>query len=230
MSDDSQNQTAKQNELPDKIATFIAEMLESAGIDTEPEQRVVLANEVIEKFIAPAMIRRAAGATSQVTVTMNPRGGVSSAYSKKASNVVLNLRAAATALPTSLPALASFYKQYGISGDIGTAALAVLYLLPLLKWMAETVKVPLTEQTAAVLMVMWNTKKPDGESVPLDGLLERVNETFKKYEWRQIDGQELASYLGTLEKIKAIQRVNEFESIAVNKIEWRLKEAFEIAP
>ena len=39
----------------------------------------------------------------------------------------------------------------------------------------------------------------------------------------QIDGEELASYLGTLEKINAIQRVNEFDSIAANKIEWRAK-------
>jgi hypothetical protein len=223
------DKTATADELRDEIANAITEVLESAEIITEPEERVVLVNELIEKFVSPAMIRRAAGATSQVTVTMSPAGGVSSAHSSKASNVLLNLRSAATALPASLPALATFYKQQGISVDIGTAALAILYLFPLLKSMAELVKITLTQQAAGVLMVMWNTKKPEEETVGLDGLLERVNETFREYEWREINGEELASYIGTLEKINAIERANAFESIDINDIEWRLKENFEIA-
>jgi hypothetical protein len=99
------------NELTAPISEGIQEVLVAADITFEPKERVVLAEEIVEKFISPVMIQRAAGATSQVTVTMNPAGGISGAHSIKARNALVNLKYAVTALPASLPGLASFYES-----------------------------------------------------------------------------------------------------------------------
>lgn len=165
--DPEQSDAATRDDLSPGVADAIAEVLESVEIDSEPEERLVLADAIVQKFISPLMIQRAAGATSQVTVIMNPSGGVSRAHSIKARNALVNLKHAVAAVPASIPALASFYERHGISADLGTTALAVLYLFPLLKSIAKLVQVPLTQQAAAVLMVMWNTKREHEDTVDL---------------------------------------------------------------
>jgi hypothetical protein len=76
---------------------------------------------------------------------------------------------------------------------------------------------------------MWTGKREDEDTVSLEGLLTKVNQTFHEYGWKTIDEEELAAYLQTLEKIKAIERVSEFESIAIAQIRWQLKEVVKIA-
>jgi hypothetical protein len=222
-------QTAGDDALLEQISDGIAEVLTAEEIDATSEEQVVLATEVVEQFISPLMIQKAAGATSQVTVTMNPAGGVSSAHSVKARNALVNLRHVATAVPAGLPVLASFYEKHGISGDLGSTALGVLYLFAVLKPIAHVLKITITQQAAALLMVMWNSRREFEDSVPLEGLLTKVNSTFQEYGWKTIDHDELTSYLRTLEKINSIERVGEYQSISMEMMRWRLKETVEIA-
>lgn len=77
-------------------------------------------------------------------------------------------------------------------------------------------------------MVMWDGKEQQADSVPHDGLLERVNDAFQQYGWKKIDGEELISQLETLEKINSIERTSD-RSIAIDEIRWRLKETVRIA-
>lgn len=216
------------NDLSGLVGEAISEILADVEIHIEPQERVVLAEELIEKFTSPLMIQKAAGATSQVSVTMSPAGGVENARSVKGRNVLVNLKQAAIALPASLPALASFYLKHGITDKVGTS-LAILYFFPILKSISEVLQIPLTQQAAAILMVMWNSKKENDESVPHDGLLGKVNSTFKDYQWKQITAEELVSYLVTLERIGCIERDSWLDSIAIEKIRWRLKEAVRIS-
>jgi hypothetical protein len=224
---DDHGQTANEDDLSELVSEALSELLTEFQI--ESEERVVLAEELIEKFTSPLLIQKAAGATSQVSVTISPGGGVENARSVKARNILVNLKQAAIALPASLPALASFYERHGITDTVGTSALAILYFFPLLKSISEVLRVPLTQQAAAILMVMWNSKGENDESVPHDGLLGKVNSTFKDYQWREISAEELVSYLETLERIGCIERDSWMLSIAIEKIRWRLKEAVRIS-
>lgn len=137
MSDKDKENGTDSPDLSEHICEGLAEVLDSAEIEIAPEQRIVLAEEIVEKFISPLMIQQAAGATSQVSVTMNPVGGVSGAHSTKGRNAIVNVRQVLTTAPASLPALAKLYQEHGIAGDVTSSALAVLYLFPLLKAIAE---------------------------------------------------------------------------------------------
>jgi hypothetical protein len=203
--------------------------LSDAGVQAEQEERIVLAEELVEKFTSPMMIQKAAGATSQVSVTMSPQGGVGGAHSVKGRNALVNLKQAAFALPASLPAFATLFQKHGISDTVGTSALAILYFFPILKSLADILRIPLTQQAAAVLMVMWTTKKDNEEGVAYSGLLEEVNSRFKEYQWTEITAEDLVSYLETLEKIGSIERDGGSNSIDFKRIRWRLRETVRIA-
>ena len=219
----------KSERLSEIAGEAISEILAETQIEIEPQEKIILVEELLEKFTSPMMIQKAAGATSQVSVTMSPSGGVQSARSVKARNTLVNLKQAAIALPASLPALASFYQKHGITDAVGTSALAILYFFPLLKSVSEVLQIPLTQQAAAILMLMWNGKNENDDSVPHEGLLEKVNARFKEYQWKQITPDDLVSYLESLERIGSIERDRLSESIAIEKIRWRLKETVRIS-
>jgi hypothetical protein len=220
-----QNNDQSTDKVEELAGEGISEILSEAEIEVQPEERALLSKEVVERF-SPLMLQAATGPTSQVSVTMSPMGGVQSAHSTKLRNV--NLKRAATALPASVSAFAHLYHQHGIT-DHPIAASALAFLFPLLKPIAESLRIPLTQQAAAVLMVMWKSKKEDEESVAHEGLLTSVNLTFEEYRWKQITGDDLISYLETLEKLRCIEREGSLDSIDVKKIRWRLKEAVKIS-
>jgi hypothetical protein len=226
---DRDRRDEKSEVLPEIAAEAISEILAEAQIEIEPQERIILADELLEKFTSPMMIQKAAGATSQVSVTMSPSGGVQDARSVKARNVLVNLKQAAIAVLASLPALASFYQKHGITDAVGTSALAILYFFPILKSLSEVLQIPLTQQAAAILMLMWNAKNENDESVPHEGLLEKVNARFEEYQWKPITADDLVSYLESLERIGSIERDSLSESIAIEKIRWRLKETVRIS-
>src|SRR6266487_312048 len=219
---------ADSDEVFESVCEAISECLDDLDLQIEPKERVILAKELIENFTSPLMIQKAAGATSQVSVTISPGGGVQDGRSLKLRNVRVNLKQAALALPASLPALANFLLKHGVSDTVGTASLAILYFFPLLKSISDVLQVPITQQAAAILMVMWNCKNETEESVPHEGLLENVNATFKEYRWQEITSEELISYFGTLEKIGCIKRDRWPDSIDSRKWQWRLTEAVKI--
>lgn len=59
------------------------------------------------------MIQRAAGATSQVSITASPAAGVEGGQSVKVRNILVNLKTTAFALPGTLPALLAVYERNG---------------------------------------------------------------------------------------------------------------------
>lgn len=126
-SENTQNRETQGEDLSKHISEGIEEVLAVTDIKIEPEETTVLVQEVVEKFVSPLMIQRAVGATSEVSVTMSPVGGVGSAHSVKGRNALINLKQVATAVPANLPALATLYEKHGIVGDIATSALAGLY-------------------------------------------------------------------------------------------------------
>lgn len=81
-------QTATDDDLYQSVGEAISEILAETQIEIEPGQRVILAEELIERFVS---IQKAAGATSQVSVTMRPAGGVESARSVKVRNALVNV-------------------------------------------------------------------------------------------------------------------------------------------
>jgi hypothetical protein len=208
-----------------EAADAISEIMSDVEIETDYDEAITIAKQLFEKFTSPLMIQKAAGATSSVTITGSPTGSVESARSVKVRNVQFNLKDAAIALPATLPAFITFYEKHGISDNIGqVSVLAVLYLFSLLKTLSSVLQIPLTKRTAGVLQVLWASKKENEDSVPHNGLLEKANSRFEEYQWQKINDEELVSHLETLEKIGCIERVQWPDSIAIEKIRWRLKE------
>lgn len=207
------------------VADAIAEIAGDADIHIEEDQAIVIANELLEKFTSPLMIQKAAGASSQVSITMSPGGGVESGRSVKGRNVFINLKDAAFASISSLPVLVTLFEKYGKPGSGAQMAVSgVIALLGMLKTLAAALGIPLTKRTAGVLHAMWSAKMEEQVSVPHDGLLEVVNSQFEKYQWQEINAEELLTRLETLERLKSIEREELYNSISMENLHWRLIE------
>ena len=110
-------------------ADAISEIMSDLEVETESDEVIAIARQLFEKFTSPLMIQKAAGATSSVSVIMSPSGGLESARSVKGRNIQFNLKQAAIALPSTLPAFVTLFDKHGISDHIGHAAvLSILYL------------------------------------------------------------------------------------------------------
>jgi hypothetical protein len=211
-------------------AEAIAEMLTDSEFQIKDEEAIVIANELLEKFTSPLMIALGAGASSQVSVTMSPTGDVESARSIKTRNVLINLKDAAYASISSLPALAVLFEKYGKPGSGAQIAVAaVIALFGLLKTLASASGIPLTRRTAGVLNTLWSSKAEDAESVAHQGLLEKVNVQFEQYKWDSINSEELITHLETLERLNSIEKVETYNSISMENIQWRLKESVKLS-
>jgi hypothetical protein len=155
---------------------------------------------------------------------MSPGGGVDSGRSVKGRNIFLNLKDAASASLSSLPALMALHEKYG-KPESGwqVAVAAVIALSGLLKALSSALQVSLTKQTAGVLHTMWLTNKKGEDSVAHAGLLEKVNSQFVEYRWEKIDAEQLLVQLETLERIGCIEKIP-YDSISFDRIRWHLLE------
>lgn len=188
-----------------------------------------IAKELLEKFTSPLMIQKGAGASSQVSITMSPSGGVESARSVKGRNVLINLKAAAFASINSLPVLVSLFEKYGKPGSGAQVAVSgVIALFGMLKTISAALGISLTKRTAGVLHTMWSSKMEDRISVRHVGLLEAVNAQFEQYQWQKINAEELLTHLETLERLKSIEREESYNSISMENIHWRLNERVKV--
>lgn len=207
----------------------IMEIMSDVGAPVSRDDAVSINQEAIEKFTSPLMIQRAAGATSQVSITMSPAGGVDSARSTKGRNIFLNLREAAFASLNSIPTLMALHEKFAKGGTSwGLTIAAVIALLALLKTLSSALKVSVSKQTAGILYLMWSVKGGD-DSVSQAGLLEQVNSRFSEYKWEKVDDDDLISELERLEKIGCIERTSSYSSISVENIRWTLKERVRLA-
>ena len=219
-------------ELPDSLiqdtADAVAEIVSDTGLEVEAEEANSIAKERVEKFTSPLMIQRAAGASSQVSIHGSPSGGVESGRSLKISNILINLKTTAFALPGTLPALLAVYEKNGTPDHVRIAMAGVFALYSWLMILSKALKVPLTQRSAGVLRVMWLYKNDGDDVVSYEGLLEEVNSRFEDYKWERIDGEELLSHLETLERIGCIERDASYGSIRTDRIRWLLKEKVKV--
>jgi hypothetical protein len=226
--EEDEKQDTSESVKPDPsraAADAIAEMVGDADIHIEDDHAIVIANELLEKFTSPLMIQKAAGASSQVSITMDPAGHVETARSVKGRNVLINLKDAAFASLSSLPALTILVDKYGKPGSgLQVAVAGVIALFGMLKTLSSASGITLTQRTAGVLHTMWSSKMKDRDIVPHDGLLEKVNSQFERYQWQKIDAEELLTHLETLERLKSIEREDPNNSISMEKIHCRLIE------
>lgn len=229
-SDEDDGSGSMKADLSQAAADAIAEIVGDADIHIEDDHAIVIANELLEKFTSPLMIQRAAGASSQVSITMSPAGDVESARSVKGRNVLINLKDAAFASISSLPALSILFEKYGKPGSGPQMAIAaVIALFTMLKTLSSALGIPLTQRTAGVLHTMWSSKMEDRDNVPHDGLLGEVNSQFEQYQWQKINAEELLIHLETLERLKSIEREDPYNSISMEKIHWRLNERVKLS-
>jgi hypothetical protein len=221
---DGQGEHESVDPTAEQVADAIAEIIVDSGLQLEADEAITITKEMLEEFTSPLMIQRAAGATSSVSITASPAGGVESGRSIKVSNLLVNLKTTAFALPSTLPALLAVYERNESPDHVRIAMAAVFALYGWLKVLSAAFKIPLTKQTAGVLRVMWKSTRNETNVVPHDGLLERVNSGFEEYKWQPINAEELLSLLETLEKIGCIERDAPYNSILTEHIQWRLKE------
>jgi hypothetical protein len=187
--------------LCEETADAISEIMADSQLQFETDEANHIARELVTKFTSPLMIQRAAGATSQVSITASPAGGVEGGRSVKARNLLVNLKTTAFALPSTLPALLAVYERNGTPDHVRLAMAAVIALYGWLTVLSKAIKVDLSQRTAGVLRVMWISKTADSDLISQDGLLDEVNSRFKEYRWDSISGNELFSHLESLEKI-----------------------------
>jgi hypothetical protein len=224
--DEQENRDSQGAEFAEITADAVMEVTSEAGIKIGREEAVKIAEELLEEFTSPLMIAKSAGASGSVTITTGPTGEVEGGRSIKARNIQVNLKDAAFRLPSAVLAL---YEKLGTSGQSTEqfAVGAILSLFGMLQIMSDLLKVPLTQQTAAVLHRMWMIKNEDETAVPHDGLLERVNSQFELYGWKKLDAEGLISHLETLERLDCIER--NADSILVENIRWELKERVKVS-
>ncbi len=206
-------------DLAPHAADAVSDLLTDVGLELERHEAEIIANEILQEFTS---MQRAAGATSQVSIVNNPQGGVESARSTKMANFVYNIKSAALAIP--VPALAGVMARNDFTTNLRISMGAITALFLFLSGFANALNIPLTRQAAAILQHMWTIADPGSDIVQHDGLLEKVNAQFERFNWRTIDSNELVSYLEALEKIGCIERATDYNPIQIERIQWRLRE------
>jgi hypothetical protein len=129
-------------------------------------------------------------------ITMHPsgRGG---GRSVKAGNITLDLRKLMEAVSNGTFAIVSSYQ--------------IPWLVPLafiILWNSlwRNVEIEITENDAAIIWSMWVYRDRESNEIPDNGLLNTINEHFKKYGRQEITPKDLEYSLNNLEKIKCIKR------------------------
>ena len=182
----------RKKEKESDIKSSISEVLLSKGVALNDSHE--LASTICNNAIYISPPEKEEHIMELIVLHPSGRGG---GRSRKLGNVKLNINKLVEALANG---------SFAIVGSLQAPILVPMAFIVLWSSLRKVTDITLTENDAAVLWAMWVYRDREKNIIPVNGLLDIVNNHLSKYDKTTITQKDLDFALNNLVKIKSIKK------------------------